>query len=208
MLKELAPESSNTPNLFVSALVGSRPDPVRAFIAQALQLKALDDLYAEARQAQTGNLAASILNRLGVSLALTQADLEMIPAEGPVVVVANHPFGLLDAMMLDSMLQGRRKDSRILANSLLCGIPELRHRCFPVDVLGGKTQVNVRTIRTAMGWLKSGGLLGVFPAGEVSHWNIRARAGSSIRSGATPRRALPGRRKPRLSRCTFRDRTA
>ncbi|MGI8989342.1 MAG: lysophospholipid acyltransferase family protein [Bryobacteraceae bacterium] len=174
MLQELASDSSNTANLFVSALVGSRPDLLRAFIAQALQLKALDDLYADARQARTGNLAASILSKLGVTLEISGADLETIPADGPVVVVANHPFGLLDAMMLDSILQRRRKDSRLLANSLLCRIPELQHRCFPVDVLGGKTEVNVRTIRVAMTWLRGGGLLGIFPAGEVSHWNPQA----------------------------------
>ncbi|MDQ6708771.1 MAG: 1-acyl-sn-glycerol-3-phosphate acyltransferase, partial [Acidobacteriota bacterium] len=175
MLQDTGQDFSIATNLFVSALVGNRPDPARAFLAQALQFKALDDLCAGARQDQTANLGASVLKQLGISLAISDVDLEVIPAEGSIIVIANHPFGLLDAMMLDSILRRRREDSRILANSLLCGIPELRNRCFPVDVLGGRADVNVRAIRTAIGWLRRGGLLGLFPAGEVSHWSLPAR---------------------------------
>jgi len=53
-----------------------------------------------------------------------------------VIAVANHPFGLLEGALLAEILTGIRPDARILANSLLASVPELRDRCIFVDPFG------------------------------------------------------------------------
>jgi putative hemolysin len=102
-------------------------------------------------------------------------DLRSIPATGPVVVVANHPFGMLEGAILGTLLSRIRPDVKTMANCLLAGIPELRPHCIFVDPfqLDGSSAVNYRAMRESIAWLGRGGMLVVFPAGEVAHWSIR-----------------------------------
>lgn len=101
---------------------------------------------------------------------VSDEELARIPTEGPLVVVANHPFGGLDAMILDDLVTRVRPDVRFIANSILATVPAIKDRFFPVDPFGGPAAArrNAGSIRKAMDWLKNGGALGVFPAGEVS----------------------------------------
>ena len=98
-------------------------------------------------------------------------DLARIPAQGPVVVVANHPFGGVEGIILPSLLGKVRRDVKILANYLLQPVTELQDLFIYVDPFGTNhsTKANLASLREAMVWLKQGGLLGIFPAGEVSH---------------------------------------
>ena len=93
-----------------------------------------------------------------------------IPASGGLVVVANHPFGGIEGLYLYSLLAARRHDVRILGNRLLARVPELAPVLFTVDVLSGRsaTRENALAMRSAIRWVESGGVLIVFPAGEVS----------------------------------------
>ena len=59
--------------------------------------------------------------------------LRKIPASGPVVAVSNHPFGILDGVILADLLTGLRSDVRILTNQLLGELPELAPICFFID---------------------------------------------------------------------------
>lgn len=90
---------------------------------------------------------------------------------GPVIVVANHPFGGIDAIIMANLLKGLRDDVRILANSLLQGFPQLDDLIIGVDPFSGPgaSRRNLAPLREAVRWLRSGGLLMTFPAGEVSH---------------------------------------
>lgn len=112
------------------------------------------------------------LDGLKVSLRLSQEDFARIPAEGPVVVVSNHPFGAVEGLLLANVLRRRRPDAKILANYLLGSIPELAEMLILVDPFGGGGAAarNLGPLRDCLKWLKAGGLLGVFPAGEVSHY--------------------------------------
>jgi len=95
------------------------------------------------------------------------------------VAVANHPFGVLDGAVLAVLLSRVRPDVKILTNSLLEGIPELHEQCIFVDPFHTSSSSyksvdrNVRPLKQAMEWLRQGGALAVFPAGEVSQWNVR-----------------------------------
>jgi putative hemolysin len=91
------------------------------------------------------------------------------------VAVANHPFGVLDGVALAVLLSRMRPDVKILTNSLLQGIPELHEHCIFVDPFRTPSAAdkNLKPLKQAMGWLRHGGALAVFPAGEVSQWNVR-----------------------------------
>lgn len=106
---------------------------------------------------------------------VTPEDIARIPKTGAVVVVCNHPFGILDGAMIPTMLSQVRRDVKVLANYLLAGMPEIAPECIFVDPFQGKNspEVNRKGLKQAITHLRNGGLLVIFPAGEVSHWQFR-----------------------------------
>lgn len=169
------PSSEATPgDLWISSLLGPAvAAPVRKFIHNALKLHDLDRLYLDANGAAPagGGLSDRILRALDIDVFVDPGDVARFPKSGPVLVVANHPSGLLDGLMLDSFLSRVRPDARILANELVCSLPEVASRCVPVEVLKGHAQhENSQSLRKVVRYLRSGGAIAIFPAGEVSHW--------------------------------------
>jgi len=132
------------------------------------------ELYERVRSAPQGFRLETLLQQMEVDLQLQPADLERIPAKGPLVAVANHPFGVLDGAALGVLLSRVRPDVRVMTNSLLEGIPELAEHCFFVDPFHTASSVerNLRALKQAIEWLRQGGALAVFPAGEVSQLNV------------------------------------
>jgi putative hemolysin len=112
------------------------------------------------------------LTNLRIDVNVAPADLERIPRQGATIVVANHPFGLLEGLVLGTVLPRVRPDVKILANSMLKGFDRLQDLFIFVDVFGGS---NLQALREAIDWLKNGGLLVIFPAGEVAHLDVAAR---------------------------------
>lgn len=116
--------------------------------------------------------AAALLRRMGVQYEAGQGWMDRVPATGAAIVVSNHPFGVLDGMVLLDCLSKVRKDVKFLANSLLTSIPAIRNVVLPVDVMCGESPAaRMAGVRRAVEWLRGGGLLAVFPAGEVAHLN-------------------------------------
>jgi len=140
--------------------------------ARALALTSLGRAYARSAGRGAPGFVARALGELDVSPAIDPASLDRIPAEGPLVVIANHPFGGIDGLVLLELLGRRRGDVRLLGNRLLDAIPPLRPHLLPVDLWGPRPTAvarNARTLRTALRWLRHGGCLAVFPAGEVAY---------------------------------------
>lgn len=148
-----------------AALAAARP-----FLTWALELDALAALYR-----QLGNrgdrFAERALELLDIAVDCPSADLEGIPRQGPLFAVANHPRGAVDGLLLQAVLGRVRGDVRLLANHLLARIPELRDSCFFVDPFGGPAAASRSRagLRAAHRWLRRGGALVAFPAGEVAH---------------------------------------
>ena len=130
------------------------------------------DLYSRVQQSPDGFRLENLLNEMRVRLTADAADEERIPSTGPVVVVANHPYGILDGAMLTVLLTRVRPDVKVLTNFLLGDVPELAQHCIFVDPFQTDRSVesNRRAMKQALSWLREGGMLAVFPAGEVSHW--------------------------------------
>ncbi|MDR3641258.1 MAG: GNAT family N-acetyltransferase [Humidesulfovibrio sp.] len=125
--------------------------------------------------------AREFLNRalveLRVGADIAETDLKNVPATGPLVVVSNHPFGVVEGLVLAKLLLAVRPDVKILANHLLSAIPEMRPLLIEIDAFGGsgaKTR-NMAGLRAALFWLKKGGAIVAFPAGEVSSLALKKR---------------------------------
>ena len=159
-------------------MFGSAPRPIRDFLYSALQLRDLQDLYTRARGTSHATLSRAVLELLNIRIQLPPPHLARFPRTGAVVIVANHPFGLLDGLVLDAVLHDLRRDVKILTNSFLWGLEELRDRCLPVDVFGGPdgASTNIRSARRALQLLSEGHGIAMFPAGEVAHWRSERRS--------------------------------
>lgn len=105
------------------------------------------------------------LERLQFSYRVAPSDIDNLPSEGPVVIVANHPLGALDALCLLHLVGRVRRDVRILANEVLTQLEPLRELLLPLDVFGGQQRAGLREAYRA---LSAEQALIVFPAGEVS----------------------------------------
>jgi len=145
------------------------------FAGKLIPMEEARRLYRRVRSAPQGFRLENLLAEMKVDLEVQFSDLERIPAKGPLVAVANHPFGVLDGAALGVLLSRVRPDVKVLTNSWLEGIPELREHCIFVDPFHAESSAgrNVRALQQAIEWLRQGGALAVFPAGEVSQLNVR-----------------------------------
>src|SRR5450755_1690755 len=145
------------------------------FAGKFIPMDEARELYIRVRSAPQGFRLEALLAEMKVKLDVQPSDLDRIPTKGPLVAVANHPFGVLDGAALTVLLSRARPDVKILTNSLLEGVPELHEHCIFVDPFRAaySTDKNVKPLKQAMEWLRQGGALAVFPAGEVSQWNVR-----------------------------------
>jgi len=124
----------------------------------------------DAEIAQGRSFWEVMINRYGLSLDVVSGAIADIPAEGPLVVVANHPFGILDGLIMGYLLSTRRGDFRILANGVFQDAPDLNQIVLPISFDNTKDAVklNLETRAKALEFLKAGGAIGVFPGGTVS----------------------------------------
>jgi putative hemolysin len=108
--------------------------------------------------------------RYRLRLTVTPADLARIPREGPLVVVANHPFGILDGLALGRILSMARADFRIVAHQVFHKADDLRRIILPIDFSGTREAqaINLSTRKAALAYLAGGGCVGIFPGGTVS----------------------------------------
>ncbi len=149
--------------------------PINAALRRLLRVDYLNQLYCQAQPA-SGDAGSfqRLLDQLGIGYRINPAELERVPRAGPVVVIANHPFGLPEGLILGALLSRARTDVKIMVNFMLGGVEELRDRLVLVNPFRA-SRMNHAPMRECVRWLKAGGMLAVFPSGEVSHLDLRAR---------------------------------
>lgn len=142
----------------------------RPLLSRLTGVSRLLSVYLEARQGPADMFVERALNALRVNIVVEPQALAALPKTGPLIVVANHPHGALDGLVLAAALRRIRPDVKLLANCLLSRIPELRPACFFVDPFerASATTRSLSGLRQARRWLERGGVLVIFPAGEVA----------------------------------------
>ena len=111
-----------------------------------------------------------MVERYGLTLDVVGGSLDSIPRAGPLILIANHPYGILDGLMMGHILSRTRGDFRILAHQVFRKAEDLQRIILPISFDGGKEAValNLATRRTALDYLGQGGAIGIFPGGTVS----------------------------------------
>lgn len=110
------------------------------------------------------------INKLRLKIDLNEQDLSEIPRTGPVIIVANHPFGVLDGLMVCWLISRVRNDFKVLTNALLNRAEEIKPYLLPIDFEETKAalETNIRTRAESKALLEKGGALVIFPGGTVS----------------------------------------
>jgi putative hemolysin len=110
------------------------------------------------------------VNLLKLRINISNIDLDKIPETGPAIVVANHPFGVLDGLVLSWIVSQKRKDFKLLVHSLLLRAPETKGNLLPIDFAGDKQALltNLDTRKKARKHISDGGCIIIFPSGTVS----------------------------------------
>ncbi len=111
-----------------------------------------------------------MLERYGLTLNVVRGALANIPKTGPLIVIANHPYGILDGLTLGHILEQTRGDFRILANSVFRKAEMVNRVVLPISFDEDKEAMalNIATRKHALQYLADGGAIGVFPGGTVS----------------------------------------
>ncbi len=113
---------------------------------------------------------SAAIRLLNLEIGFNSARLADIPATGPLVIVANHPFGVLDGLVISWLISLRRQDFKVLTNAVLDGAPEARSWILPIDFSPTKEAraINIATRSESLSRLKNGECIVVFPSGGVS----------------------------------------
>lgn len=110
------------------------------------------------------------LKTLKVSTEIASGSIENIPETGALIVVANHPFGIIDGLILNQIMRARRKDYYVLTNEVLLKAERMIPYLLPIDdtETAAGTVKNQKSIMQSMKHIKNGGALCIFPAGRMA----------------------------------------
>lgn len=118
----------------------------------------------------TQNLWHSIMEGYGVTIDIMQGELGDIPVDQPFIVVANHPYGILDGLVMGSVLAQSGTNFKIIANDIFNKAREISDKILPISFKNTREAIslNLRTRKNAITHLSHGGAIGIFPGGTVS----------------------------------------
>lgn len=154
----------------------SFPSPQRHFIIRWIEnLSGRVTILRLARKHQkepplAGDFWQQAMTRMEINTDLDEESLARIPKTGPLLVLANHPHGLVDGMVLCQIMSRVRPDFKIMTRAFLAKVSDINDRMLPVafDHEDNAIRKNVQARKDALEHVKNGGCLILFPAGKVA----------------------------------------
>lgn len=145
-------------------------------IERVTGMKKLKDVYdTNLKHCSEDEFLRKAIKALKINYEFNEESLKNIPSSGPAIIVANHPFGVQDAILLNTIISKVRNDYKIMANSFFGSVKPLRQKMILVDAFQNRNVKNLASMKKSIQLLKNGGALGVFPAGSVSHLEFENR---------------------------------
>lgn len=150
--------------------------PLKSLLIRTVEqlggVRKLEKRYAKVldRYEPSSNFWQLALEELDIRLDYEPEQLTQIPSDGPLIFIANHPFGLLDGLAVCHLATMARGDFRIMLHSALCREERIEQFVLPInfDKTAEATRANIRTKQQALGYLRAGGTMVIFPAGGIS----------------------------------------
>ncbi len=134
------------------------------------RLNQLEKVYAKASETGSNDFVGKVLDLLNVSVEFNEKQLKRIPEKGPVIVVANHPLGGIERLLLIKYLGQIRSDIKILGNPLLQKVDPLAGYFIiqkpQLSLIPGKKPTALPEELKIH--LENGGMLCLFPSGSGS----------------------------------------
>jgi putative hemolysin len=151
------------------------------FLERLLLLKKINSFIEIHNEKYGSEFIDEFFESFDISYIISQRDREKIPSEGRVIIVANHPFGGLDGLILLKLLLSVRDDVKIVVNDVLLNINNLKDLFLPFDLYSNtKFKENYQNIAKA---INEESALIIFPAGEVSRLTLKGIRDSKWKKG-------------------------
>lgn len=164
--------------------VASKPylnKPINAVLRKLLHEDDVLDFDREYGHLVGIDFVEQVLEYFDISFSVSDVQKERIPASGPVVIIANHPIGSLDALCLIKLVHEIRSDLKVVANEMLMALEPLHEILLPVNNMQGNTpKQNLQNIHRH---IESDGAVLIFPAGEVSRLRPNGVRDTAWRAG-------------------------
>ncbi|HYW95476.1 MAG TPA: GNAT family N-acyltransferase [Bacteroidales bacterium] len=139
-----------------------------------LRINKINKLYAEIAHKQGIDFIDTLISELKLNYEVSEEELNRIPRTGPFITISNHPFGGIDGMLMVKIISMVRPDYKVLANFLMQRVEPVKDFILPVNPFEDRKDArsSVTGIKYALKHLEEGNSLGIFPAGEVSSYNM------------------------------------
>ncbi len=133
-------------------------------------ISGINHFYTKHKHLEGKEFLEAILSYYKVDFEIPEEDLRRLPKEGPYITISNHPLGAIDGVLLLKTMLEQQSDFKIVANFLLQRIAPLNSYVMPVNPFEDRKDIrsSVAGFKNALQHVKEGGVLGIFPAGEVS----------------------------------------
>ena len=147
--------------------------PAVSAVMKFAKINKVNALYDKVKNYEGQDFFNKLLEELNVKYLAFQEDLAKIPKTGPFILVANHPLGALDGVIMCKILSEIRPDFKVMGNFLLTKIEPMAPYVISVNPFEGRKEAynSMSGMREALRHLSEGHCLGIFPAGEVSNKN-------------------------------------
>lgn len=162
---------------FISAAglskIGFLKQPVASALMKITKLDKVNHLYDKLKDKSGKAFFDGFVEERDLQYIVFEEDLAKIPKQGPFILIANHPLGAIDGILMTKILTEIRPDFKVMGNFLLSKIKPMSPFVISVNPFENRKEVfnSMQGMRETLRHLKEGGCVGIFPAGEVSNRN-------------------------------------
>ncbi len=149
-------------------------------IESITRLRRINDLLAAHQEKRGGDFIDAFLDEIDCTYSVSMKGLKSIPSEGKLLIVANHPLGGLDGLLLYKCITSVRADVKIIVNDVLLAVDNLSDIFLPFNVFERVTKQQILQINQA---LQKEQAVIIFPSGEVSRWGLKGLRDTKWKSG-------------------------